>query len=487
MEKQHIHLLGIGGTGMGALATLLVEDGHTVTGTDEALYPPMSDQLASLGITVNVGYTPQNLTKRPDLVIIGNVITKENPEAQATLEQKIPYQSMPQAVATFFLKDRTPLVITGTHGKTTTATLTAWLLTATGKEPGYFIGGVGKNFGKNAARGKPPFFVVEGDEYDTAFFDKGPKFMHYQARGAIMTSIEFDHADIYRDITHITEAFRRFMESLSKNDVLVANADDPIIAKMIPQATCRVVTYGMKSKATYAARNVKVTPEGTSFEFQTPHGTTTVTTPLFGDHNVMNTMAAMALLMEHGLSLAALKEALPKFEGVKRRMDIIGEGQGKGIVIIDDFAHHPTAVKTTIAALRGRYPGRRLWAIFEPRSNTSRRRHFQREYVDALMSADRVVIAGVFKSEKIDPNERLNPQAIADDLMNNGVDAHTIAGTEFILEYIVRNIDSKDVVLFMSNGGFDGIHHKLLDKIDRRKLYTDHSALKMGRIPKLQG
>jgi len=483
-KKKNIHLLGIGGTGMGALAGLLKEIGYHVTGSDNEIYSPMKEELERLEITPYKGYSEKNLDDRPDHVVIGNVITKINPEAIAVEKQGIPYLSMPQALARFFLKDRQTLVVTGTHGKTTVSTLLAWFLTAAQKDPGFFIGGIGKNFGRSAARGSGKYFVVEGDEYDTAYFDKGPKFLHYRPFGSILTSIEFDHADIYRSLHHVLEAFRKFVALMPHNGVLIANIDDANVKRVIAEAPCRVVTYGFSPEAHYAITHLSLTPEGSSCEITTKKEKISLHSPLAGRHNIVNTVAACALLHELGMSFDELQQGLSTFEGVKRRQEVVGNI--KDITIIDDFAHHPTAISETIDAIKARYPKRRVWALFEPRSNTSCRNVFQHEFVEALAHADRVIIASPFKADKLPKEERLDAQKIADGLMNEkGIDAHYIpGGTEFILEYLIRNINVQDVILVMSNGGFDNIHHKIIEKLERRKLYEDHSQLKMSRIPK---
>lgn len=467
---------------MGALATLLVEAGYRVTGTDVELYPPMSDQLATLTIKTFTGYAPENLAERPDLVVVGNVITKTNPEVQEVLRLGIPYVSMPQALADFFLAKRTPLVVAGTHGKTTTATLLAWLLAAAGEEPGFLIGGVGKNFGKNAAVGKSPFFVIEGDEYDTAFFDKGPKFLHYRPQAVILTSIEFDHADMYHNLDEVKESFRRFIALLPPDGLLIACGDDRNVKALAREAPCRTIFYGANTGNDYVPQHVLTSAAGTSFDLSTSSGTIRFQSPLFGDHNLANVTACLALLCESGIPPTKLRDGLLRFQGVKRRQEIVGEV--KSITVIDDFAHHPTAIKKTIAAMRTRFPGRRLWAIFEPRSHTSRRNIFQKDFIDALKGADRVVIAGVYKSELIPEAEQLDPKKIADTLFLMGPDAHYIPDTPSILEYVTRNIDHHDVVLIMSNGGFDNIHHKLLERLAHRRIVDDMTKVRPSRVPK---
>jgi len=468
MSYKNIHLIGIGGTGMGSLARLLVEKGFRVTGSDEKLYSPMSDQLSELKIRIYEGYAPSNLSGRPDLVIIGNVITKMNPEAQEVLRLGIPYRSMPQAVAEFFLKDRTSIVVAGTHGKTTTSALLAWLLSSAGEDPCFLIGGVAKNFEKSAHIGNGHVFIIEGDEYDTAFFDKGPKFLHYVPRVILLTSIEFDHADIYRDLNHIKESFRKLVALLPPDGLLVCCNDDENVREVTKKSGGRVVTYGLKEGSDYYPRAISNSEEGTKFELIGPGLVTELRTPLSGGHNLLNVVGSVALLHEHGIGIEKIQEGLCSFKGVSRRQELVGEV--KSVTVIDDFAHHPTAVSKTIEAMRERYPGRRLWAVFEPRSNTSRRNIFQQEFTEALSHADRVLVGGIFKPEKIPEEERLDVRAIADALMHRGVDAHSIPKTDLLLEYLLRNINANDVVLIMSNGVFENLPQRLIDGLGRRRI-----------------
>lgn len=465
---QHIHMVGIGGTGMGSLARLLVEKGCRITGSDEKLYPPMSDQLYELKIKIYEGYSPSNLSERPDLVIIGNVITKMNPEAQEVLRLGLPYRSMPQAVAEFFLKGKTSIVVAGTHGKTTIATLLAWLFYKAGEDPGFLIGGVGKNFEKSAHAGSGRIFIVEGDEYDTAFFDKGPKFLHYLPQAILLTSIEFDHADIYKNLDHIKESFKKLMEILPPDGLLIANGEDENVKSITKLAKGRVLSYGLRQGFDYYPKTIEAKEDHTSFDLVGPGVSYSFKTTLMGGHNLSNVIGSVAMLIEYGIAPLNIQPGLDTFEGVKRRQEIVGEV--KSVVVIDDFAHHPTAVAKTIAAMRQRYPKRRLWAIFEPRSNTSRRNIFRDQFVDALSQADRVLISGVFRSEKIPENERLDVQGVADTIMHKGVDAHYIPQPDNLLEFVLRNIGTNDVVLFMSNGAFDNLPRRLIEGLKRRRV-----------------
>ncbi len=462
---MRVHMLGIGGTGMGSLAGLFVEAGHTVTGTDQKLYPPMSEQIASLGIAPFEGYRAENIEAAdPELVIVGNVIRSDNPEAQEAIRRNIQYRSMPQALAENFLAGRTPLVIAGTHGKTTCATLAAWLLAEAEEKPGFLIGGVGKNLGRSYEIGSGPFFVVEGDEYDTAFFDKGPKFLHYRPQAAIITSIEFDHADIYRDVDHITSSFERLTKILPPDGLIVVNAGDDRAMRTVADAPCRVVTYGSDAAAEYRPLDVEVTEAGTSFEMKKAHMRFRM--PMWGEHNLDNAAGVLALLIECGVTPDRLTRGLENFEGVKRRQELLGVAGG--IAVIDDFAHHPTAVAKTIDSIRLRYPRRKIWAIFEPRSNTSRRNVFQHEFAKSLARADRVIVASPYLAEKIPDAERLDSAAVADEVNNIGTDARHIPDADAIAAFIVENAASGDVLLIMSNGGFGGLHGKLLTALAHR-------------------
>ncbi len=477
---MRIHMLGIGGTGMGSLAGLLIEAGHDVSGTDEAIYPPMSDQLAGLGIKPFEGYRAENLDAvDPQLAIIGNVIRKDNPEAQEIMRRGIPYKSMPQAVAQLFLSDRTPIVVTGTHGKTTCSTMAAWLLQSAGESPGFLIGGVGKNLGRSYQLGKGPLFVIEGDEYDSAFFDKGPKFLHYKPQALIITSIEFDHADIYADVRQIIKSFERLTPMVPPDGLIVVNADDERAMRVSNLARCRRVTYGVSDSADYRPADVEVSEEGTSFTLAASEDRFLL--PMWGQHNLQNCIGVLAALIETGIDVKKLILGLASFKGVMRRQEAIG--QVGGITVIDDFAHHPTAVSQTIDATRLRFPEKRVWAIFEPRSNTSRRNIFQKEYTRALAKADRVIVASPFKSDSIPAEERFNSQEVADAIMRSGTDAHHIEDTDNIVEFIMRGIDEGDVLLIMSNGGFGGINEKLLKALKRRKAKSTSDSAHYSKVP----
>lgn len=450
---------------MAALAGLLKKRGHAVTGSDTQIYPPMSTLLEEAEIPCKIGYDPSHIEPNTDLVIIGNAVGKTNPEVVATLERGLPYFSMPAALGEFFLKGKASLVVAGTHGKTTTASLLAWVLTSAGLDPGMMIGGWVKNFNSNHRFGNGNYFVVEGDEYDTAFFDKGPKFLHYQPHHAILTSIEFDHGDIYADLAAIKQSFRKFVALLPAEGLLVTAAGDPAIGEVIKGARCRIESYGIDEEADWQAEQIHMTGELLSFDvFRRRKKMGTIRSPLAGRHNLKNTLAVIALAHEVGVPWEKIAEGVLRFEGIKRRQEIVGEV--RDILIIDDFAHHPTAISETLMALRLRYPTRRLWAVFEPRSATSRRNVFQKEFVAALAPADRVVLAGLFAPEKIPAEDRLNPEKIISDLVALGKNARFLSTPDRIVSEMVKDLAPGDVVCVMSSGGFGGIHQKLISGLN---------------------
>lgn len=465
---KHIHFVGIGGTGMGALAGLCHQAGYKITGTDGPIYPPMSDYLASLGVTPFVGYDPQHLSIPPDLVVIGNVIRKDNPEAQAAIQQGLKYLSMSDAIAELFLKDRHSIVITGTHGKTTMSSIMAWLLEHAGRNPSFMIGGIPLNFGSGAKLGKGAEFVLEGDEYDTAFFDKTPKFLHYQAKSAILGAVEFDHADIYKNLDAVMAEFGKFVQAMPKEGVLVAYADHPNTRKLLQNAPCRVVTFGIALDADYQLDALTVDAEGSHFNIIRNDTAYHFDSPLYGEHNTLNAIATIALARELGVPWEALQEGLRTFQGVRRRMEVVGTV--KDVTVVDDFAHHPTAVRETIKALKCKFPGRRIVVAFEPRSNTTRRKIFQKEFVKAFKGADRVVIAPVARANELPPDDRLDPEALSKSLMNAGIESYAVTTMDYLLEYLVRGAEVDNVIVLMSNGDFGGLHQKLLQKLERKRL-----------------
>ncbi|OPX19237.1 MAG: UDP-N-acetylmuramate:L-alanyl-gamma-D-glutamyl-meso-diaminopimelate ligase [Desulfobacca sp. 4484_104] len=460
----HVHLVGICGTGMAALAGILKEQGYQVTGSDEHPYPPMSTFLENLRIPVLAGYSPDNLRPRPDLAVIGNVIRAENPEAQAVQAQGIPRLSMPEALNQFLVRERQALVVTGTHGKTTTASLLAWLLYAAGRDPGFMIGGLVNNFQSNYRVGQGPFVVLEGDEYDTAFFDKRPKFLLFQPRLAILTSIEFDHADIYADLEQVTEAFTAFVTQMPDSGELVSWGDAALVRSVSAKSPVPVWFYGLNSDATWQAQDLE--PQGVGMDFSVYRAGKfweRFYAPLAGRHNVRNVLAVLASLDALGIDKEILKRALPDFAGVKRRLEVIGEVDG--ITVVDDFAHHPTAVAETLSAARGRFPGRRLLVAFEPRTNTSRRKIFQQAYVQAFQDADVILVREPPDLWKVPDGEQFSSVQLAADLEAQGQRAYHFPDTDSLLTVLLSEAASGDVILVMSNGSFDNLINRLVQAL----------------------
>jgi UDP-N-acetylmuramate: L-alanyl-gamma-D-glutamyl-meso-diaminopimelate ligase len=467
---SHIHLIAVCGVGMASLAGLLQARGYRVTGSDQNVYPPMSTYLTDVGISVMPGFRAEHLSERPDFVIVGNAVSRGNPEAEHVLEHGIPYSSFPQALGQFLIGTRQALVIAGTHGKTTTTALAAWVLTQAGLAPGFFVGGVPLNFSSGWHPGTGDYVVLEGDEYDSAFFDKGPKFLHYRSRHVILTSIEFDHADIYRDLDHVKNAFRRLIDMIPRDGNLVVCNDYPTAVEVASWARCPSISYG--TAGDWQALDVRF-DNGRSFFNPAYLGRRDgeVMAGVIGRHNVQNALAVYAMGRALAIERAKLLEGFATFRGVKRRQEI--KGEQRGIVVIDDFAHHPTAVMETIDAVRSAYPERRIWALFEPRSNTSRRNIFEREFACALARSDRAIVAQIYQPDKIPPAERLSVARVVAEI--NGIAgegaAVTLAGTQEIANHIVTHGAAGDVVLVMSNGAFDGVHERIL-----RALASDSSA-----------
>ena len=463
-NPHHIHLMGICGTGMASLAGMLKQKGYQVTGSDQNVYPPMSHFLEELSIPVLMGYSPINLSPKPDLVIVGNVITRINPEALELSRLRLPYLSFPQALKHLAFAGKRSIVISGTHGKTTTSSLAAWVLDVAGLDPGFMIGGIPRNFQANFKLGKGDFFVIEGDEYDTAFFDKGPKFLHYNPWVTVLTSIEFDHADIYRDLAHVIESFRKLINLMPHEGLMIANHDDPIITHEIKAARCPVITYGFSGDALFRTVDVTVQKDLSQVKIlKAGKEYLTLSTPLYGRHNISNLLSVVALADFLGIPSSALSDAARTFEGVKRRQEIVGEK--KGVLVLDDFAHHPTAVRETIGAVREKYRGRRLIAVFEPRSNSSRRNIFQESYASSFEGADIVMIPEPTMMEKILPEERFSSKRLAKDLEKKGQTAFSFQNTDRLLDAMVSESRPGDVFLIMSNGGFDNIHRRLLERL----------------------
>ncbi len=459
--------MGVCGTGMGSLAGMLKSSGYVVSGSDENVYPPMSDFLASCNIAIKNGYKAENLTPQPDLVVVGNTIKKTNPEAQALARLGIPYVSMPQALGHYFLAGKTSLVVTGTHGKTTTSSLLATLLHKGGHTPGFMVGGLVQAFGRNYNLGDSPYFVVEGDEYDTAFFDKGPKFLHYQPHIAIVTSIEFDHADIFADLDAIKDSFSRLMTIMPKDGCIVACYDSPVVQEIVAKAPCPVLSYGMDEGSDWSIRNLDVTPEGTFFDVvHKGRLFSPCKSPMPGQHNALNGLAVIAVLDRLGLDKKAITSGLSSFEGVCRRQEV--RGVVNSITVIDDFAHHPTAVRETLTALKQAYKGHRLVAVFEPRTNSSRRQIFQKDYVSSFDQADLVFVREPLPLPDFPADQLFSSKQLASDLTARNIAARSFAGTDQILEHLQDTLLPGDVVAILSNGGFDDIHTRLLHILSSR-------------------
>ena len=470
-NPNHVHLMGICGTGMASLAGMFREKGYRVTGSDQNIYPPMSDFLESLSVPVLRGYRPQNLHPTPDLVIVGNVITKENPEAIELARAGIHYLSFPQALRHFALKDNLSIVISGTHGKTTSSSLVAWILEKGGMDPGFMIGGIPNNFQKNFKLGHGRHFVIEGDEYDTAFFDKGPKFLHYKPWATILTSIEFDHADIYRDLAHVINNFRKLIEIIPAEGVLIANVDDPLIANEIKRSKCRVITYALSRNADWTAEGISVHEDYTRLKIlratdKTSRAYTeyvTLQTTLYGRHNISNLLSAVIIADYLGIPASDISEAVKSFKGIRRRQEVVGKK--RGILVIDDFAHHPTAVNETVQAVSAKYKKHRLIAVFEPRSNSSRRNVFQSRYAVSFDKADLIMIPEPPMMEKIPFKERFSSRQLVRDLKSRGLNASYFQNTDHLLEALLKEARNNDVILFMSNGAFDNLPKRLLEKL----------------------
>jgi UDP-N-acetylmuramate: L-alanyl-gamma-D-glutamyl-meso-diaminopimelate ligase len=461
-----IHLIGVCGTAMATLAALLKSRGHDVRGSDQNVYPPMSEFLSEQGITTLQGYRAEHISAEIDLVVVGNAISRGNPELEEVLDRKIRYCSLPEAVRDYFLWAARSIVIAGTHGKTTTTSIAGWLLAHGGADPSVFIGGIAENFESSYRVGGGREFVIEGDEYDSAFFDKTAKFLKYLPDIAVVNNIEFDHADIYPDLDAIRVAFQRFVNLVPRRGLLVLGADNAEAAALAARAHCRVETFGISDGADWQAHDLRAQGTTTTFSVRRkgqPIGTFEL--PLLGTFNVRNALAALAVGVAVGLDTDTMAAALRTFKGVRRRMQL--RGSAAGVSVYDDFAHHPTAIAETLAGVRTAFPQRRLWAIFEPRSATSCRRIFQSEFARALSGADTVVIPAVFRASLPD-DQRLSADQLIADLQAAHVDARYIPQVDEIVTAVAKEAREGDLVIIMSNGGFDGIHQKLLSALDAR-------------------
>jgi UDP-N-acetylmuramate: L-alanyl-gamma-D-glutamyl-meso-diaminopimelate ligase len=467
--KKRVHVIGIGGSAMAPLAGMLRESGYAVTGSDSGVYPPASTLLEKLGIPFFDTFDAAHLAETPDLVVVGNIIARGNPELEEVLDRKIPYRSLPEMLEEVFLPGRHSIVVSGTHGKTTTTATLAWIFAVAGRRPNFLVGGVAENFGKSYGLEGGEDFILEGDEYETAFWDRGPKFFHYHPDDLIITSLEYDHADIYADFAAYKLAFQRLVNLVPRKGRLViwgdTEASGAALREAAGKAHCAVETYGFAAENDWVASGIAPHVDGMKFSVArngTHFGEFVLAAT--GRHNVLNAMAAIAVANGRGIAREAIVKALATFRSVKRRMDV--KGEIGGILVVDDFAHHPTAVQVTIEAARGRWPGRRLWAILEPRSNSMRRKIFEETLPKALALADRVVLGGVFRAQQLGDENRMQPETVAESVRRIGKDARVLGSSAEIAEFVAGEAAPGDVVLVMSNGSFDGLCEKLVKKLE---------------------
>ena len=470
LKGNRIHLLGICGTAMASMAGLLRAKGYRVTGSDENVYPPMSEMLVELGIEPRSPYRPENVPDDTDLVVVGNAVSRGNPELEAVLDRRLPYASMPEVLKELFLRERLPVVIAGTHGKTTTTALVSWLLRFGGRDPGFLVGGIPGNFETSFHLGQGEPFVVEGDEYDTAYFDKGPKFLHYLPEIVVLGNVEYDHADIYDDLEAVKRAFRLLVNIVPRVGLLIVGKESELACELAREAFCLVETFAESETATadWQARIDSSGAEGTRFDillrgklFASVEG------PYWGRAGLLNALASCAVGHRVGISAEAIRKGLEGFRGVRRRLEV--RGLRSGVTVVDDFAHHPTAVRETIRSAGQRWGGCRLWAVFEPRSFTARSNVFQEEFAEALALADEVVIASVFSSKRLPTERELSEEKLVASLSRRNVSAAFIPEPLSIVEHLSAQARDGDVVLVMSNGAFGGIHEKLLNALKERE------------------
>ncbi len=459
LNFRHLHFIGICGTAMGSVAAALKERGFVVTGSDEKMYPPMSDFLASRGVKLSEGYRPENIPADADLIVVGNAISRGNAEVEAVLNRKLTYLSLPETLKLFFLRGRHNLVVSGTHGKTTTTALLTWVLREAGLDPAYLIGGIPKNLGQGCSLHDSKFTVIEGDEYDTAFFDKRSKFLHYLPELLIVNNVEFDHADIFEDLDAIKLSFRRLLNIVPSEGMVLINGDDANCIDVARDCRAQLVEVGFSPNAARHIRDVRYHADGTEFTLL-DH---VFRTPLTGEYNVRNCAMAISAAHFYGVSLDVIAKAMASFEGVKRRQEI--RGTVRGITVIDDFGHHPTAIRETLRGLRHQYPGKRLWALFEPRSNTTRRAVFQHDLPRALAEADGVILAQVARMDQLTPDQRLDPERVVTDIAATGRPAFYEPGVDAIIARLKPLVREGDVIVILSNGGFGGIHERLLKEL----------------------
>jgi UDP-N-acetylmuramate: L-alanyl-gamma-D-glutamyl-meso-diaminopimelate ligase len=466
VTARRVHFIGVCGTAMGTLAAMLKHRGDHVQGSDAHVYPPMSDLLTAEGITLLDGYDEAHITDDLDVVVVGNAVSRGNPELEAVLDRSLRYVSLPEMVRDTFLWNADAIVIAGTHGKTTTTSLTGWLLTHAGADPSILVGGVARNLGDGTGSsyrlGRGRAFVIEGDEYDSAYFDKTAKFLKYLPDVAVVGNVEFDHADIYADVAEVERAFARFVRLVPRRGLVLLGADSPRAARLAEHAVSRIQTFGLSEGATWRATEIAPGAQGTHVVVAGPDGVTgEVDLPLAGVHNVRNALAAIAVAHDQGLSMTAIRQGLATFTGVKRRLEIVGER--RGVRVYDDFAHHPTAVAETIAALRASRPGHRLWAVFEPRSASSCRRVFQADFARAFGGADEVIVAPVYRST-LPTHDRLSTAQLVADVSAAGQRARELPVDEILAALVAEARDGDDV-LIMSNGAFGGLHTRLLEAL----------------------
>lgn len=465
-----IYFIGIAGTAMGSAAIELKQNGFDISGSDERIYPPMSEELAKNNILCHSGFDASHLDFKPDLVVIGNALSRGNVEIEEVLNRKIPYISLPELIRHYFIGKKHSFVVTGTHGKTSTSGLLAWIFNNAGYDPGYLIGGVTKNLPKSCSLTVSEIFIVEGDEYDTAFFDKRSKFLHYSPEYLVINNIEFDHADIFSNLDDVIRTFYNLISIVPSYGKIIYNCDDenvknlvenhPVVSKGIVPA----LSYGQKNHADRQIKNIAFTEGMLMFGIASGNEKIlTIESQLCGEYSAYNIAAAVTAALEYGVPDEEIQKAVKLFSGIKKRMDVVGRVDG--VTVIDDFAHHPTAIRETIRGARMKYPDKKIWAVFEPRSGSMRRNIFQAELSEALNEADSIIIAGINRPDKIDASERLNPEMIINTITKSGKDAFYIPSIDDIVLYLKDNTDSGDVVIGMSNGGFDGFHKKLINKL----------------------
>ncbi len=457
---------------MASLAGMLRDRGFEVTGSDAGVYPPMSDFLDRLGIRYTTGFSPENLRPRPDLVVVGNAVSRGNVELENVLDERIAYRSLPQVVAEHFLAGKQSLVVAGTHGKTTTASLLAWIFQVGGRKPNFLIGGIAENFGSSYGLGGGPDFIIEGDEYDSAYFDKAAKFFHYRPDGVILTSVEYDHADIYPDLETIKLAFKRLVNLVPRRGWIVAWAGAEAVRECTDKAFCPVIPYGLANYSGngWRGQGLKQSPGGMSFDAENHEGARVrCETSLSGEFNALNVLAATAAAFQCGIEKEAIEEGIRTFQSVRRRMEV--KGEVAGVTVIDDFAHHPSAVRATLKAIRTKYPGRRIWALFEPRSNTLRRKVFESVLPEALSLADCILIAPVNRPHLLSDAERLSPESVAAVLVKQGKTAAAVPDVETIVQRVAAEARAGDVVVALSNGGFENLPYRILERLREPRLH----------------